>query len=90
MCHLPLGIQLKAEAGHGHPVASLIYHEGLTVSKATGGDHFHESIRGADANMGRIRGGAHAGDSVGVDHSNLHGVQLHGLLRKALLVLPFY
>ena len=90
MCHLSLGIQLKAEAGHGHPVSSLIYHEGLTVREATGGDHFHESIRGADANLGRIRGGAHASYSVGMHHSDLHGVRLHGLLRKALLVLPFY
>ena len=90
MCHLSLGIQLKAEAGHGHPVSSLIYHEGLTVREATGGDHFHEAIGGADPDYRRIRGGAHAGDSVGVDHSNLHGVRLHGLLRTALLVLPFY
>ena len=90
MCHLPLGIQLKAEAGHGHPVASLIYHEGLTVSKATGGDHFHESIRGEDADLGRIRSGAHASYSVGVDHCDLYWVRLHCLLRKALLVLPLY
>ena len=90
MCHLSLGIQLKAEAGHGHPVSSLIYHEGLTVREATGGDHFHKSIRGADANLGCIRGGAHAGYSVKVDHGDLYWVRLHGLLRKALLVLPFY
>ena len=89
MCHAPLCIHLEAKAGHWHPMAPLIQHEGLTVIEASGGDYFHKAVRSSYSYQGRIRGGAQAGDCVRVHHSDLYGLRLYGFLHEALLVLPF-